>query len=365
MTGAKTEQMKIAMVVPPWFEVPPTGYGGIEWMSFWLTRGLVERGHEVTLIAAGRKHTDAKFHSTFDVPPSLRLGQALPEIIHATMASRVLDEIDVDVVHDHTLAGPAFARSRDAPTLVTAHGPMDGEILQYYRLLAHQISLVAISEAQRRAASELPWVATIHNAVPVFEYPFRSEKEDFVMFLGRMSPEKGAHLAIDAAKEAEFPIVVAAKRNEPAELEYFEKYVEPRLGSGVEWLGEVNAETKKDLLARARCLVFPIQWEEPFGIVMVEALACGTPVVALEGGSVPEVIDHGRTGLFTSDPAKLPILIEEVGAIDPAECRRSAHQKFDVERMVSGYETAYRRVARSPVTGPTLEIEDPALETSA
>ena len=189
--------MRIGMVAPPWFELPPRGYGGIESMCYWLAEGLVARGHDVTLIGAGPRHTSARFVSTFDEPLTARIGEAYPEVIHLAEAARALEAADVDVVHDHTLAGVLLAFGRAAPTVVTAHGPVNGDASAYYRRLGRRISLVGISDRQRRSAPELPWVGTVYNGIPVDDYPFCDRKEDFILFLGRMSPEKGAPVAID------------------------------------------------------------------------------------------------------------------------------------------------------------------------
>jgi glycosyltransferase involved in cell wall biosynthesis len=315
-------------------------------MCYWLAEGLVARGHDVTLIGAGRRHTSARFVSTCDEPPTARLGEAYPEVIHLAEAARALEVAEVEVVHDHTLAGVLLAYGRTAPTVVTAHGPVNGDAAAYYRRLGKRISLVGISDAQRRSAPELPWVGTVYNGIPVEEYPFSERKDDFVAFLGRMSPEKGAPIAIDAARAAGVPIVVAAKCNEVAERSYFEAFVRPKLGPGVEWIGEADTATKKDLLARARCLVFPIQWEEPFGIVMVEAMACGTPVVALDGGSVPEVVVDGVTGVICHQPEELPEAIRSAERLSPAACRAQA-RRFDIARMAEGYEAVYSESLRS------------------
>ena len=346
----RTDTLHIAVVAPPWFEIPPRRYGGIEAMCHGLVEGLAARGHEVTLIAAGRANTRARFIRTLPEPPSERLGESLPEILHATVAGRALQELEVDVIHDNSFAGPLLAYGRGIPTVVTAHGPVEGELGEYYAALPSSIRLVAISEAQRRRAPHLGWCAIVHNGIPVHEYPFSAEKDDFALFLGRMSPEKAPHLAIDACRQAGVDLAVAAKCSEPAERHYFEAEVKPRLGPDVDYLGEVGGAAKKDLLARARCLVFPIQWEEPFGIVMVEAMACGTPVVALRGGSVPEVVADGISGFVCASPEDLPEAIKRSDIIDPADCRSRA-LRFDVSRMVSGYEQLFMKMAQETRPG--------------
>lgn len=341
MTNSQTPAMKIALVAPVWFEIPPTAYGGIEWVCAWLADGLVRKGHDVTLIGAGRNRTNAKFLQTYAIPPSERLGESMPEAIHTAAADRYLRDLDVDLIHDHTLCGPLTARGRLTPTFVTAHGPVSGELGSYFRKLGDSVNLVAISNSQRAEAPDLNWCATVHNAIPVNEYPFQQDKEDFVLFLGRMSPDKGAHTAIDVARQAGRHIVVAGKCNEPAERAYFEREIVPRLGPDVEWIGQADSTTKKDLMSRAHCFLFPISWAEPFGLVMVEAMACGTPVVALRGGSVNEVIADGLTGYICDRPAELAACIDKVGQISPEECRAHAMENFDVTKMIDGYENTF------------------------
>lgn len=339
--GAGLRALRLGVVAPPWYTIPPSGYGGIEWLCHWLVEGLVARGHDVVLVAAGESPTSARLARSYDEPPTARLGQALPELVHAATAYEALKVYDLDLVHDHSAAGPLLAPGRQIPTVVTAHGPVDGELGDYYRHLSGAISLVAISDDQRRAAPDLPWVATVHNAIPVGEYPFCDAKDDYLLFLGRMSPDKAPHLAIEAARAARRRLVIAGKCNEEAEKRYFAERVLPLLGPDTEWLGEADAATKKELLARAHCLLFPIRWREPFGIVMVEAMACGTPVVALAGGSVPEVVEHGVSGFVCADPAELPEAIERAGELDPKDCRRRAEHLFDVPVMVEAYEKVY------------------------
>jgi glycosyltransferase involved in cell wall biosynthesis len=339
------ERLRVGMVAPPWFELPPSGYGGIEAMVYWLTEELVARGHDVTVISAGEDRTTARSRRTYPDAPSARLGEVMPEVLHAATAERHLSDLDLDLVHDHSLVGPLMSAGRPVPTVVTAHGPVEGELGDYYRTLGPDAGLVAISEQQRKLAPDLRWVGTVHNAIPVEEYPFRADKEDFCLFLGRVNDEKAPDLAIRAARDAGQRIVLAAKCSEPHEQRYFEERVQPLLGPDAEWLGQAGNEEKQDLLARARCLVFPIQWNEPFGIVMVEAMACGTPVVALRRGSVPEVVEDGVTGFIRDDLDELPAAIERAGELDPEACRRHATKHFDVPVMVDGYEAVYRRVA--------------------
>jgi glycosyltransferase involved in cell wall biosynthesis len=351
--------LRIGIVAPPWYPIPPQGYGGIEWMIHWLTEALVARGHEVTVIGAGGSRTSANFIATYEDPPFKRIGESMPEVLHALAAAEALDDLRVDVVHDHCLAGPLMAARRRVPTVLTAHGPLEGEVRRYYELVSDSVSLVAISECQRRMAPHLRWAGMVHNCIPVEEYPYSAKKEDFCLFLGRMNPEKAPDLAIKAARAAGYPIVVAAKCNEPAEKRYFEERVRPLLGPDAEWFGEADTEQKKDLLARARCLVFPIQWNEPFGIVMVEAMACGTPVVALRGGSVPEVVEDGVTGFICDDVEELPWAIVKVDELEPKLCRRHVADHFDVSNMVDGYEAVYRRVARTTLSHERWRIYAP------
>ena len=335
--------MNIAQVAPPWYQIPPLGYGGIEAMLHRLVNGLMERRHRVTLVAAGPSRTDADFVQTYPEAPSDRIGESLPEVVHAAMAERAIEENQPEIVHDHSLAGPLLAYGRDAPTVVTAHGPVDGEFGDYYERISPAVSMVAISDKQRELNPSLSWVGTVYNGTPIDEYPFTQDKADYAVWLGRLNPTKGTHLAIDVAREAGIPLKLAGKCSEPREQQYFQDEVAPRLkGADVEWLGEANMARKKELLPPARCLVFPIQWEEPFGIVMVEAMACGTPVIGLRRGSVPEVVVDGVTGFVRDDVSELPEAMTKAHELDPRACRDHAKSKFDIDAMVSGYESVYR-----------------------
>jgi glycosyltransferase involved in cell wall biosynthesis len=342
------KNLRVAMVAPPWFDIPPRQYGGIEAVLADLVEALIDNGHDVTLIGVGEDRTRARLIRTFPEPLGERLGEPFPEVLHAARVARILDELDVDVIHDHSMAGPLVAARQDVPTIVTVHGPVAGELGEYYRQLGTTVSLVAISDRQRRIAPDLNWLATVHNALRIDGFPFRAEKEDWAFFLGRCVQDKGMHVAMDAARAAGRRLVLAAKCSEPAERAYFEAEIAPRLGKDTEWLGEVNSAEKKDLLSRAGCLLFPILWEEPFGMVMIEALACGTPVVALRRGAVPEVVIDGLTGIVCDDPDELPAALHKVDTIDPELCRRDVIDRFRPEVMAEGYENAYRATTRRP-----------------
>src|SRR5437764_1686313 len=193
--------------------------------------------------------------------------------------------------------------------------------------------------------AHLSWIANCHNALDFSVYPFRPTTGDYLLFLGRLSPDKGAHRAIAVAMEAGLPLKLAGKMREPDELEYFAQFVEPHLGNGIEWLGEVTHGEKVELLQHARATLFPIEWEEPFGLVMIESMACGTPVIATRRGAVPEVIEHGRSGIIVDDYRIIPAALEEADRLDPRELRRYVEERFSPLRMVRDYGKAFRAAA--------------------
>ncbi len=343
------DPLRVAMVAPPWFEVPPRGYGGIEQVVAALVDQMVALGHEVTLLGSGRHRTVAQHYvQIFPTPPTPLLGDPLPEVVAAAVVARALADLPVDVVHDHSLAGPLLARARDVPTVVTAHGPLTGMYADYYRHLGPTVDLVSISHSQRRIAPGLNWRATVHNAVDVASYRYRDTKDDYLLWLGRLNPEKGPDVAIAAARAHGMRIVLAGKINEACEKEYFDSVVAPQLGPDAEYVGEADETLKRELFAGARAFLFPVHWEEPFGMVMVEAMASGTPVLAIGRGSVPEVVDHGVTGLVVHDDDELVASVPAVLELDPARCRAVAETRFDLPVMAAGYERVYRRAVARP-----------------
>ena len=337
--------MRIAILSPVWFPVPPTGYGGIEWIVALLADGLVEAGHDVTLFASGDSRTTAKLSCVYEVAPSAAIGLSQVEVRHALACYARSGEFDV--VCDHS--GPPAAVIGGAvktPVVHTVHGPLDGEPGELYELVAKvapSTALVSLTLNQRRLHPDLPWVANVPNALDFSVYPFARRRGDYLLFLGRMDPTKGAHRAIAVAMETEMPLKLAGKVRDPHEHEYFRQFVEPHLKPGrIEYLGEVSHGEKIELLQNARATLFPIEWEEPFGLVMIESMACGTPVIATRHGSVPEVIEHGRSGIIVDDYRIITAALEEADRLDPHELRRYAEERFSPERMVAGYLGAFR-----------------------
>ena len=331
------------MIAPPWFPVPPPAYGGTEAVVALLADGLVERGVDVTLFASGDSATSARLEYVHAVAPSEHIGHMSLELEHVLACLSRADEFDL--VHDHSgLLAVTLAASVEIPFLHTTHGPMLGHSgVLYAQALAFNpdVSLVSLTNAQRRAAPHLPWIATCLNGIEVDRFPFRAGHDGYLAFLGRMSPEKGAAEAIAIARAAGLELRIAAKCREPAEQAYFETKVAPYLGDGIEYVGELDHEEKGALLRDARALLAPIAWEEPFGLVFAEAAACGTPVVATRRGSVPELVVDGVTGFYRDTPEELVEALALVDTLDPYAIRSHCELAFGHERMVSDYLAAY------------------------
>lgn len=335
--------MKIGIAAPIWYPIPPVGYGGIEMVVSLLAEGLVEKGHDVTVFASGDSKTKARLVSTYDVAPSLRIGEVYPDLINAlTVYERARE---MDIVHDHSgMIGPAIGAFNDVPILHTLHGPATPEAKELYHKLDFGLYFNAISENQRRSFGDLNFVATIYNAIDLSGSVYSDEKEDWLLFVGRMNPEKGAHLAVEAANRLGRRLVMVTKMAEPDEQHYFEHQVAPLLNSNIQVLGEIGPREKAELYAKAACTLFPIEWPEPFGLVMIESMAAGTPVVAMRNGAVPEVIEDKETGFIVDSMDEMTEAVGRVDAIDPAACRRAVESRFSVTRMVEEYEQAYARI---------------------
>ena len=340
--------LRIAQIAPPWLAVPPEGYGGVEAMIALLADGLVERGHEVTLFASGGSDTEAQMVTHYDDPLGMREAVDKPFLQYPHVLGAYDRAAEFDVIHDHTFpVGPSIATQLPEPPVVhTVHGPPDDPRAKpIYESLGERVQLVAISNFQRQSVPGLNFVATVYNGIDVDKHPWREEKEDFLLFVGRMTADKGVHLAVETAKRLGRQLRVVAKMAEPPEFAYFEAEVKPHLTSEIELLGETTEDQRLDLYSRAAATLVPIQWPEPFGLVMVESMACGTPVVALKNGSVPELIDHGVTGFIAEDFDAFVAAVGEVPEINPADCRAAVEARFSKQAMVEGYEAVYRSLA--------------------
>ena len=338
--------MRVAVIAPVWFAVPPTGYGGIELVVSLLADGLVDAGHDVTLFAAGGSHTKAALVSPMAEPPSPQeLGNPWYDAFHAL--SSYLQVSGFDIVHDHSgIAGPvcgALLRG-DPPVVHTLHGPWTDHNRPLYSLLARHLHLVAISAAQRAANLDVPYAGTVHNGIDLAAYKYRADKEHALVYIGRANPDKGPKEAIAIARRAGLPLHMILKRGEPPEREYFEREIEPMLASDVELYENVTHEEKIELLGRACAMVFPIRWPEPFGLVMTEAMACGTPVLTTNWGAAPEIVEDGVTGFRRDGIDDLVEMIGHVGELDPAACRRRVEELFSGGAMVRGYEAVFEQV---------------------
>jgi glycosyltransferase involved in cell wall biosynthesis len=348
--------MRIAQVAPPFETVPPTKYGGTEFVVATLTEELVRRGHDVTLFAAGTSRTSARLVPVVDQalwhhPASYRDFLPFWNIVLGKVASRLAD---FDVVHSHLdHLGFPLGRLAPCPFVTTLHGRLDlPELGPLYREFPDS-PVVSISNAQRWPIASANWVDTVYHGIPLADHTFNPRRGDYLAFLGRISPEKGLDSAIRVARRAGLPLKIAARmplpfKDDPnvrADWEYYETKIAPLLdGPGVEFIGEVGGRDKDDFLGNAAALLFPICWPEPFGLVMIEALACGTPVLALRQGSVPEVVEQGITGFICDNEDELTAAARLLDEIDRGRCRRAAERRFSAPTMAGAYERVYEEL---------------------
>jgi glycosyltransferase involved in cell wall biosynthesis len=330
--------MRIGLIAPPWTPIPPTLYGGIELVVDQLARGFQDAGHDVLLFTTGDSTCPVPRAWVLPEAEGMRIGMAVPEIRHVIHAYEAVS--DCDVVHDHSMMGPFHAEHYPGlPVATTIHGPFNEELTDLYRAIADRVPIIAISHAQRRDAPQVPVAKVIHHGIEASQFPVGDGGGDadgpYLVFLGRMADEKGAHRAAAIARAAGIRVLMAAKMREPLEIQYFTEKVEPLLGKDVVYLGEVSHERKLELLAGASALLFPIRWNEPFGMVMIEAMACGTPVLAFPEGAAPEVVDHGRTGFLCDDEEAMVEAIGRLGELKRSDCRLSVESYFSTNRMVA------------------------------
>lgn len=341
--------MRIGIVAPPWVSVPPARYGGTESVVDRLARGFVAAGHDLLLWTTGDSTCPVPKGWVIEHADTEHMGLAVVELHHLLRGYQALVAWGADVVHDHTLIGPIYAKHHPELAVVTTnHGPFDERLTELYRAVAPDVPVIAISHDQASRAGGLPIAAVIHHGIDLDRFPIGDgrgdERGQYFVFLGRMVPEKGARRAALAAKRAGARLVMAAKMREPLEREFFAEQIRPLLDDDITFVGEVGREDRLRLLQGATALVNPIRWPEPFGLVMLEALACGTPVLAYPEGAAPEIVDDGVTGYLCRDDDDLARRLGDAAALDRAACRRAAEERFSTERMVADHLALFERV---------------------
>jgi len=338
--------MRIAIVAPPFIAVPPPRYGGTELFIAHLATGLSGLGHEVIVYANGESRLPCEVRWLYprsEWPIHTEISSNLRDLDHTAWACRDAAG-EVDVLHLNNAPGLSFTRFLREPVIYTVHHTKEPALSAFY---AHypEVTYVTISHFQQTQES-MPNLVPIHHGLDVSRYPLVARKDDYLSFLGRITPTKGTHLAIAAARKAGIPLKIAGEI-QPMYRDYWESAVEPHVdGRFIEFVGEADHATKVELLGRSRAMLFPIQWNEPFGLVMIEAMACGTPVLALPGGSVPEVVCDGVSGWICRDVDDMAARARDL-RIAPEACRQHVRDHFTVERMVRRYEAVYRDAIQS------------------
>jgi glycosyltransferase involved in cell wall biosynthesis len=334
--------MKIGVIAPPWLPVPPGRYGGTENVIDGLCRGLQTQGHQVLLVAT--------MGSRCPVPTiALRVdgdgNTATAEASYALRAYAALEDADVDVIHDHTRTGFLIAEHANADTVLTTnHNLFDSErALIYDEAASRDVWVVAISKHHASTADQagVHIAGVVHNGIDVNTIPVGQGDGGYAAVLSRMSPDKGVREAILIARNAGMPLRIAAKMQTSQEHQYFREWIYPLLGGDIEYVGEVGVRGKHELLGAAVALLNPIKWDEPFGLAMVEAMACGTPVLATKRGAAPEIITPGVTGTLRGQWSDLPADLERIASLDRAACRREAETRFGIDRMAAEYAALY------------------------
>jgi glycosyltransferase involved in cell wall biosynthesis len=351
--------LRIAMLAPPWIAIPPTGYGGVETVVADLTEALVDRGHEVTLFCAPGSHSSATTVELLDEPHPAEIERSLYEADHVSRAFAAIDGareegVGFDIVHDHCgFTALAMADRLDTPLLHTLHGPFTTQTATFYEHHAQKAWVAGISEAQlAMGPANLRSVGAIPNPIAVDSWPFRRTDDGYLLWIGRMTPDKGPHRAIEIARAAGQDIILAGVV-QPGQRAFFERHVEPLIdGRSVRFVGEVGGTRKKQLFAGARALLVPIRWPEPFGMVIIESLVCGTPVLAFDEGAAAELIDDGVTGFIVADEEAMVAALRSLDRIDPSACRGWVEEHCDVGVVAGAYEMAYRRVMRAAAGAP-------------
>lgn len=346
--------MRIAQVAPLIEAIPPRWYGGTERVVGWLVEELVALGHDVTLFASGDSRTSAKLESVW--PTALRLDGGVRDqnALHMLMLERVRRMANqFDCLHCHLDYYPFSLLSRQpTPFITTLHGRLDLPELQPVFAEFSSIPIVSISDAQRQPVPHAGWVRTVHHGLPVDLLTPRAVTPSYFAFLGRISPEKGIRHAIEIARRCGVPLKIAAKVDQ-ADQEYFDTVIRPLLASSdIEYIGEIHDGEKSDFLSGALALLVPVVWPEPFGLVLIEAMACGAPVIAFNRGAVPEVVQHGVTGFIVEDEEGAVAAVDRVGQLSRPAIRQRFEERFTARRMANDYVAVYRSLIEARQTGP-------------
>jgi len=340
--------VRIGLIATPWVPVPPPRYGGTEAVIDNLARGLRDAGHDVELFTVGESTCDVTRSWLFKEPME-PMHDSIIESLHVEAAYRALADSDVDVIHDHTVVGPllgSHAAPARVPVVTTVHGQFNDVSRQVYSRMPSRVSIIAISHPHRASAPEVPVETVIPHGIDTDRYVQGPGGGGYLAFLGRMSPDKGVHRAIEVARRSGLPLVIMVKMRSAEEHQYFEEVVRPMLGSDVELMFEPDEAHRIDIVGRAEALINPIMWPEPFGLVMAESLACGN-------GAAQEIVEPGITGYLDSGVDGLVEAVGRVGGIDRNACRSAAERRFSMHRMVEDHVRLYRRlIDRASV--PTL-----------
>lgn len=340
--------MRILQLAPLIERVPPKKYGGTERVVYTLTEELVKKGHEVTLYATSDSKTSAKLFSVF--PKSLReakikdrYGPNIWSLLNFGIAYKNQDQFDI--IHDHhsELSLPTANLSK-TPVVITLHGAFNATNKRLFEELRNPY-LVSVSKAQTLSAPNLNYIGNVYHGLFMEDYPFSEKDKGYLLYVGRISMEKGVHHAIEVAFHLNLPLIIAAKLESP-DFDYYKGYIEPYLSDQIQWIGEVDEKTRNDLMSNAICFLHPVTWKEPFGLTLIEAMACGCPVVAFRKGSIPEIVQHGKTGYVVDDVDEMIQAVMAIKSISRIECRNYVLQNFNEKNMADGYEKIYKKILK-------------------
>ncbi len=337
--------MRIAQIAPICFSLPPTRYGGIELIVNSLTESLVKRGHEVTLFSTGDSKTKAKLKYLFK--KALGWGKDSPEYCLAAANFAFQDTDNFDIIHNHMgYYGLPFSRYSKAPVITTLHNDIHNSSREFLNFYKDVCTFIAISRNQMKRVKSVPISGYIHNGIDMNGFQYDGQKEDYLLFIGNISKEKGADVAVKASIKLQKKLLLVGKVDAGNRL-FFEKEIKPYIDNKQIVFKSLADHTQKQALyGKAACLLFPVNWEEPFGLVMVEAMACGTPVIAFDRGSVPEIIDNGKTGFVVDSFNEFVTAIQKVNQLNPRDCRTHVEKYFDVEKMTDHYEQLYLKLIK-------------------